>query len=526
MEKSQVYDQFWELCSSFKSKTNMSTNYMEYISALLYLRYYKNGKEEFEGIYHEKENYYINRIIDDHINKMTKEIGDNKLFSDIQFRNVVFYRNLGEKNILTIAIDQIYKICKEYDKKYVAEAYESAIKQSAMQGDIRRAEKIFYTPKEISDAMVDMLVEKENVKIYDPMCSSGNILIKAMEKNHVNTFGEEENIEGYNILKTRILLKEVENEPQIYQAENEIRNMKFDYILSNPPFSQKNWKENMKDTQIFREYGLSENAVGDYAYVLKMLEKLNDNGKMAMILPHGVLFRENEKRVRQTLIEKNEIDAIIGLPENLFYDTRIPVIIFIISKNRKKDTVLFIDASNEYKTDKGLNVLAKEHQRKIIDVYHHRKEIEGYSRNVNKNEIKMNEYNLSIRKYIRKKIEKTKIEEKNIIKKLKDLEDEQDILEENIKDILTVLNVKIFQEEPKEKKKETKMEYEFDSKKIGENIKKARIKKGYTQERFAERLEVSVKYVSIIERGMVGMKLQLLAKICNVLEVQLEDIVR
>ena len=108
--------------------------------------------------------------------------------------------------------------------------------------------------------------------------------------------------------------------------------MKFDSVVFNPPFSQKNWKGGEENISIFNEYGVSENAVGDYAYVLKALERLQDNGKMAVILPHGVLFRENEKEVRRKLIEKNQIEAIIGLPENLFYDTRIPVIILILSK--------------------------------------------------------------------------------------------------------------------------------------------------------------------------------------------------
>ena len=159
MDRNKIYDQFWKLCSDFKNKTNMNTNYMEYMSALLYLRYYKNNEKNFEMIYKDRDNYYINIAIDKNIEKLRDEIGDKKLFSDIQFKNIVFYRNLGEKNILTIAIDQIYELCKEYDKKYVAEAYEFAIKQSAMQGDVRRTEKIFYTPKEIANTMEDMIVE-------------------------------------------------------------------------------------------------------------------------------------------------------------------------------------------------------------------------------------------------------------------------------------------------------------------------------------------------------------------------------
>ena len=165
----------------------------------------------------------------------------------------------------------------------------------------------------------------------------------------------------------------------------------------------------------------------------------------------------------------------------------------------------------------------------------------------------MNEYNLSIRKYIRKKREKTKIEEENLIKKLKNLSNEQDILEQNIKDILEVLNVKIFQEKNKvenkdvkakdeqdiskediltessekdKSKKENIVKYKFDSRKIGQNIKRIRWERGYTQEQLAERLDVSSRYMSIVERGLAGMRLESLLKICNELEVKIEELLK
>lgn len=525
----QIYNKFWELCSEFKIKTNMNTNYMEYISALLYLKYYNEGNEQdFQEIYNERENYYINTKIDNALYNMRKKIGDETLFSDIQFRNIVFYRNLGEKNILTILIDEINRICNRFSKEYVAEQYEFAIKQAAISGDIKNTDVIFYTPKEIANVMVDMIIKKKDSKVYDPMCSSGNFLMVAMKNNdnRIKIFGEEQNIEYYNIFKTRILLSGIKNEKIIYQENKNIKDIKFDYILLNPPFSKRNWKEDIIYTPIFRKYGLSENSVGDYAYVLEMLEKLKDDGKMAVILPHGVLFRENEKKVRQNLIERNEIEAIIGLPENLFYGTRIPVIILIISKNRIEDTVLFIDASNDFKNERYKNVLTEEYQYKIVDTYHSQKEIEGYSRNVNINEIKGKDYNLSIKKYIRKKLQKKNIEEKQLIRKLKDLENEKDILEENIKDILDVLEVKSLQEEKNNESNRKNKKYDFDDKKIGKNIKELRIKKGYTQEELAMRLDISSRYISIIEHGMVGIRLQILAKICNILDVPIEEIIK
>ena len=431
MEIEQLYNQFWDLCSNFKHKTNSNTNYIEYISALLYLKYYEEQSKKFQAIYKERENYCINEKIDEAINSMRKEIGDEKIFSDIQFKNLVFYRKPGEKNILSITIEQIEQLSKNITKEEIVNAYEFAIKQSAMYGDIKGTESIFYTPKEIADIMVKMLVEKkEKAKIYDPMYSSGNFLIKASEIAKVKIFGEESNIEYYSIFQTRILLKEIEEE----EVKTEV--MKFDYAILNPPFSQKNWKKRIKNTKIFDEYGLSDNAVGDYAYVLSTLEKLKENGKMAVILPHGVLFRENEKNVRKTLIEKNEIKAIIGLPENLFYNTRISVIVLIIEKNRKEEDVLFIEASNEFETRKGNYILTQEHQNKMIDVYQNKKEIEGFSRVVQKEEIRKKDFNLSIKKYIRKQRKKETIEQNQLIKKIRDLENEKNILEKKIKEIL------------------------------------------------------------------------------------------
>ena len=527
MKIQQICNQFWELCRDFKNKTNMNTDYMEYISALLYLRYYDNESGRiFQEVYKEKENFYIHTKIDDAINKMRETVKDEKLFSDIQFKNIVFYRNLGERNILTVALDQIDILCKKHSKSEIAEAYEFAIKQSAMNGDINRTGEIFYTPEEIVNIMVKMLVKEKNAKVYDPVYGSGNFLMKAMQESSANIFGEEENIEYYSIFKTRILLSETENKYILSERNSKLEDMKFNYAFLNPPFSQRNWKEGIKDIAIFREYGLSENAVGDYAYVLKALEKLEDNGKMAVILPHGVLFRENEKKVREKLIEKNQIEVIVGLPENLFYHTRIPVIILILSKNRKEDTILFIDASNEFKSGKSNNFLASEYQNKIINTYQNSKEIEGYSRVVKKKEVENNDFNLSIKKYIRKKKERKNIEEPKLMKQLKDLENEKDILEENIKDILTVLQVESFQEEKIKERKHTNVKYKLDDKKIGKNIKEGRAKKGYTQEVLAEKLELSDRYVSMIEQGMTGIRLQLLLKICNVLEVSIEDIIR
>ena len=199
----------------------------------------------------------------------------------------------------------------------------------------------------------------------------------------------------------------------------------------------------------------------------------------------------------------------------------------IISKNKTDKNILFIDASNEYKNKRFKNILSEENQNKIVNTYKDRKEIEGFSKIVSINQIKENDYNLSIKKYIRKNYVRNSIEQKQLVQQLKNLEDEQDILEENIKDILSILNIKDIEKYGKhEKTKKSKIYYDFDYRKIGNNIKNARMKKLYTQEMLAEKVELSCKYISRLEMGMTGIRLETLAKICNALEVSIDEILK
>ena len=212
----------------------------------------------------------------------------------------------------------------------------------------------------------------------------------------------ENNFDYYNILKKRLLLDGIDSSKIVYK-DRYMENIRPNVILANPPFSIKNWKENalLKNTMV--KYSALHSVVGDYIYVLNMFELLDEKGKMAVILPHGVLFRENEKLIRERLIDANCIDAIIGLPENLFNNTRIPVIIMVMSKNREEGNVLFIDASQDYENDKKNNILSKEYQDKIVSTYKEKRDIENYSYLASKEEIINNKFDLTIKKYIQKR---------------------------------------------------------------------------------------------------------------------------
>ena len=243
---------------------------------------------------------------------------------------------------------------------------------------------------------------------------------------------------------------------------------------------------------------------------------------MAIILPHGVLFRTTERIVRKKLIENNYIDAIIGLPENMFFGTRISVIIMILNKEKANKDILFIDASNEYVTKKKINIFSLENQTKIINTYKNREEIKGFSYVASIDEIMKTDYNLTIKKFIKKQVNKKSINKEEIMKQLESLEKEKDILEENIKDVLEKLEEKEIFVVPKKKDNISDIDYE----QIGNNIKIARRNLNYTMEQLAEKLDISIGFLSRIERGATKISLDRLVQISEILGIPLEEVLR
>ncbi|MCB4780972.1 MAG: SAM-dependent methyltransferase, partial [Sulfurovum sp.] len=179
--------------------------------------------------------------------------------------------------------------------------------------------------------------------------------------------------------------------------------MKFDVVVANPPFSLDKWGADELADDVYRrfEYGLPPKSKGDYAFVEHMLASLNAEGRMGVVLPHGVLFRgASEGKIRKAIIDDNLLDAVIGLPANLFFGTGIPATILIFKKGRENKDVLFIDASREFDKDKNQNSLNENHIKKILQTYHDRKEIEKYAHIASLKEIQENDYNLNIPRYV------------------------------------------------------------------------------------------------------------------------------
>lgn len=256
---------------------------------------------------------------------------------------------------------------------------------------------------------------KEQIRsVYDPALGSGSLLLTVASQVtgdlHISYHGQELNTTTFNLARMNLMLHGVHYE-DIYVRNGDTLDAdwpttepyQFDAVVMNPPYSA-HWDNNEKrlSDPRFRDYGaLAPKSKADYAFLLHGLYHLKPTGTMGIVLPHGVLFRgAKEGKIRQQLIDKNMIDAVIGLPANIFYSTSIPTLIMILKKNRENKDVLFIDASNEFSKEKNQNVLTEDNINKIVDTYKARKNVDKYAHVANINEIKENEYNLNIPRYV------------------------------------------------------------------------------------------------------------------------------
>ena len=296
----------------------------------------------------------------------------------------------------------------------------------------------FYTPQQISDILstivtLDSQEPKPGKKdrlasVLDFACGSGSLLLnvrKRMGPHGIGKiYGQEKNITTYNLARMNMLLHGVKDtEFEIYHADtltndwdilrelNPAKKPSFDAIVANPPFSYR-WDptDAMGDDVRFKNHGLAPKSAADFAFLLHGFHFLKDEGVMAIILPHGVLFRGGaEERIRTKLLKDGHIDTVIGLPANLFYSTGIPVCILVLKKCKKPDDVLFINAAEHFVKGKRQNQLTDEHIAKIIDTYQFRKEEDRYSKRISMERIAGEGYNLNISRYI-----STAISEKEI----------------------------------------------------------------------------------------------------------------
>jgi len=300
----------------------------------------------------------------------------------------------------------------------IGNAYEYLIKLFAAGGGQKAGE--FYTPPEVSELMAELLDPQPGDSICDPACGSGSLLMKCGRKvrEHHDSkryalYGQEAIGSTWSLAKMNMFLHGEDNHkvewgdtirnPRLLDAEGNL--MTFDIVTANPPFSLDKWgHDEAKDDPHGRfRRGVPPKTKGDYAFILHMIETLKPRvGRMGVVVPHGVLFRgSSEGKIRQKLIEENLLDAVIGLPEKLFYGTGIPAAILIFKRGRKdSDPVLFIDASREFKPGKNQNLLSAENIAKILDTYRKRSKVDKYSETITRDTIAENDYNLNIPRYV------------------------------------------------------------------------------------------------------------------------------
>jgi len=350
------------------------------------------------------------------------------LFDDIDLDS----KQLGvDANQRNITISEVIKKLDEvdvlgHDGDVIGDAYEYLIGEFAAGSGKKAGE--FYTPQQVSNMMAQIVTigqeDTPSFTVYDPTMGSGSLLLTVRNElpdgsrqGAVSFYGQELNTVTYNLARMNLMMHDVtynnmtlnnadtleSDWPDGPDRDGIDRPRSFDAVVANPPYSAKwdNSESKLKDPR-FSEYGkLAPASKADYAFILHSLYHLNNEGTMAIVLPHGVLFRgAAEGKIRQTIIEKNYLDAVIGLPANLFYGTSIPTTILVFKKNRTTRDVLFIDASNEFEKGKNQNNLSDKNITKIIETYRNRQDVDKYAHVASIEEIKENDYNLNIPRYV------------------------------------------------------------------------------------------------------------------------------
>lgn len=344
-----------------------------------------------------------------------------------------------------------------HDGDMLGDAYEFLIGQFASESGKKAGE--FYTPQPVSELMTRIVLHgKENKKgfsVYDAAMGSGSLLLNvkkySKEPGTVSYFGQELNTSTYNLARMNMILHGV------YIANQHLHNAdtldqdwptdeptNFDGVLMNPPYSAK-WsaEKGFLDDPRFSMYGvLAPKSKADFAFLLHGYYHLKEGGTMAIVLPHGVLFRGNaEGKIRKILLDNGGIDTVIGLPANLFFNTTIPTTIVILKKNRQKKDVFFIDASKEFEKEKNQNTLTSEHIEKVLDTYINRVDVEKYAHLASFEEIVENDYNLNIPRYVDTFEEEEPIDIVELGKELMDLNAEIKTVEQSFLEMIDELQI-------------------------------------------------------------------------------------
>ena len=438
IKKSELYSTLWRSCDELRGGMDAS-QYKNYVLTLLFVKYVSDkAKSNVESLIEVPEGCSF----DDMVNLKGKtNIGEQmniKLAAweeandlDGMFKEADFSdeSKLGKGKDLVQTVSNLIGIFQSSglnfgknqasDDDLMGDAYEYLMKHFATESGKSKGQ--FYTPAEVSRVMAKVIgLNKEtrpNVSIYDPTCGSASLLLRALSEasNGAALYGQEYDITTVGLAKMNMILHGYEtydirsgdtlNNPQFIKDDNLTT---FSYAVANPPFSQKSWLKSAKTNDKYERWnehmiGVPPEKNGDYAFLLHIIRSLKDKGKGACILPHGVLFRGNaEADIRKYLIKRGYIKGIIGLPSNLFYGTGIPACIIIIDKEdaASRKGIFMIDAKNGFVKDGNKNRLREQDIRRIVDTWDAFENVLHYARFVKNEEIKKNEYNLNLPRYI------------------------------------------------------------------------------------------------------------------------------
>lgn len=450
----------WAACDTFRGTISADT-YKDFILTMLFLKYISDvWQDHYEGYQTEygDEPELINEMMKserfvlpkaasfyalyerrhepgngeriDQALHAIEEANGNKLkdagksvFQDISFNTDRLGEEKQKNDILRHVLEDFAK--PELNLKpsrvgsldVIGNAYEYLIKNFAASGGQKAGE--FYTPPEVSELMATLLDPQPGDSICDPACGSASLLMKCARKvveNHDSKnyalYGQEAIGSTWSLAKMNMFLHGEDNHkiewgdtirnPKLLDQNGDL--MLFDLVTANPPFSLDKWGHEDAENDKFSRFrrGVPPKTKGDFAFILHMIETLKPKtGRMGVVVPHGVLFRGGtEGKIRTSLIEENLLDTVIGLPEKLFYGTGIPAAILIFKKQKNNDKVLFIDASREFKSGKNQNLLSDDNIAKIIETYKNRTNVDKYAYLANLDEIKENDYNLNIPRYV------------------------------------------------------------------------------------------------------------------------------
>ena len=494
----------WQACDTFRGVIDPS-QYKDYILVMLFLKYvsdtysekyeqylkkYDGNKERalramaserfivpehshFTDLYNKRNEPNIGELIDIALTDLEESNREKLTSTDGAgiFRNISFNSsNLGDKKEKGARLRNLLADFNKLDLKpsslqgqdVLGDTYEFLIANFASDAGKKAGE--FYTPKEVSTLLAKLTKSKPGARIYDPTCGSASLLIKAGQEvgsNDFSLYGQEANGSTWALAMMNMFLHGFDNasirwgdtlrNPKHTEGDNL---MKFDTVVANPPFSLDKWGHEEAETDRYHRFnrGVPPKSKGDWAFISHMIERAYEEvGMVGVVVPHGVLFRSGaEGLIRKKVIEDNLLDAVIGLPANLFFGTGIPAAILIFNKGKagRKET-LFIDASEEYISGKNQNVLAPKHIERIVETYYKFKNDElalgviedKYSYVAAATELEENEYNLNIPRYVDTFEEEPEIDITEVQEEIQDLEKELATVQSKMKEYLKELNL-------------------------------------------------------------------------------------